>query len=140
MDRSGDLDAWARQDGEELAAALLRIPAGRVEETVRRALAVLDVARAADAGQGRVAPLGPPSTRTSAYQWTEDLRQDGRGTTFFETRVLQLRPDLLPDHDRFTGDPAWPALRCGVARVVRDWRSERDLLDRARTIDGSAQT
>ena len=139
MDRQDELDHWVQKDRDDLTAALERVAPGHVEAMVQRALDVLDLAYAATSGQKRVTPLGPPSTKTSTFEWMEDLRHDESAVTFFECRVLQLRPDLLPDHARFTDQAVWPALRAGVARVIFGWRAQRDILDRARALDKTAR-
>jgi hypothetical protein len=135
VDRQDELEYWTRKDRDDLIAAMERVQPGHAEEMVQRACDVLDLAHAANSGQKRIRPLGPPSTKTSTFEWMEDLRQDQSAVTFFESRVLQLRPDLLPDHARFTADAAWPTLRVGVARVVLGWRAQRDILERARVMD-----
>ena len=139
VDRQEELDHWAQKDREDLAAAVARVPPGRAEEMVQRALTVLDLAYAANGGQKRVTPLGPPSTKTSTAEWMEDLRHDDRAVTFFEGYVLRLRPDLLPDHVSFTEEPVWPALRAGVARVIFGWRAQRALLEQARRLDDATR-
>jgi hypothetical protein len=137
--RQEELEHWAQKDRDDLTAALRQLPPGRAEEIVQRALDLLDLSYAANGGQKRVAPLGPPSKRTSTFEWMEDLRQDDSAVTFFEAHVMELRPDLLPDHARFTNEPVWPALRTGVARVIFGWRAHRDLLEQARTLDAAAR-
>jgi hypothetical protein len=135
VERQEELEYWARSDRDDLTEALARVPPGHAEQMVQRALDLVDLAYAATSRQERVSPIGPPSTRTSTFEWMEDLRQDESAVTFFESRVLQLRPDLLPDHARFTDEAVWPALRAGVARVISGWRAQRDILERARAID-----
>jgi hypothetical protein len=135
-----ELEQWAQKDRDGLTAALEQVAPGRAEEMVQRALDVLDLANAATSGQKRVSPLGPPSTRTSTFEWMEYLRHDESAVTFFESRVLQLRPDLLPDHARFTDEAAWPAVRAGVARSVFGWRAQRRILERARALDETARS
>lgn len=139
VDRQQGLEHWAQKGRDDLSTTLRRVPSGRVEEMVQRALDVLDLAYAANGGQKRVTPLGPPSTKTSTAEWMEDLRHDDSAITFFETRVLQLRPDLLPDHTRFTNEEVWPGLRIGIARTIFGWRAQRALLEQARALDRPEQ-
>lgn len=139
MDRWAELEESARKDRADLSAALRLVPRGRAEWMVRRAIDLLDLAHAATGGAKRVAPLSAPSTTTSTAEWMEDLRQDLSPLTFFERRVLRLRPDLVPDHAQLETEACWPEVRAGVARVVT-WRSAgsaNDLVEEARAVDGA---
>lgn len=138
MDREAELTWWREQDRADLAEAIDHVPARRAEVFIRRALDLFDIANAATGGAKRVAPLGPPSRITSTAVWMEDLQQDLSPQTFFERRVLELRPDLLPDHAEYTADPTWPAVRAGVARVVTWGTSPRQLLADAARADRPA--
>lgn len=139
MDREAELARWRERDRADLDAAMRDAPPGRAEALVRRAILVFGLAGAATGGEKRVAPLGPPSRITSTAEWMEDLRQDLSRETFFERHVLELRPDLLPDHGAFVAEPVWPAIRAGVARTGIFWRDTRRLLARAAEIDQGAE-